>query len=466
MSEKKVPQNVIESDIPMSKLILKYSIPGIMSGLVSALYNIVDQIFIGQSEGMLGNAATNVAFPLVSLCASLSLLFGIGGAANFSIALGRKDEAAAKKFVGASLVGGVIASVILSVICLTFLDNLLWACGATEQNYQLARDYTGITAMAIPFFMFSLSAPQLIRADGSPKKAMQYAMAGAVLNIFLDALFIYGFDMGIKGAAYATFISQVLSGFLCLRYFFHFKTFKIEKSMLTLDFSAMSKVASLGLAPATNQFTLMITQIVMNNTLTHYGSLSEYGSDIPMAVVGVVSKVVVIYMAVAVGLAFGAQPILGYHYGAGNYDIVKKAYKINAVYVTILSVLVFFVFQLFPRQILSFFGDGSEAYFLFGERYFRVYMAAAFLNGFNPITANFLTSIGKAKRGMILPFSKQMVFMLPMIFLLPSIWGIDGVLLVGPITDILTFFLAMFLIVGEFKNLDKAMVAKESIEKS
>ncbi len=466
MKAEKTPQNVLETDVPMSKLILKYSIPGILSGLVSALYNIVDQIFIGQSEGMLGNAATNVAFPLVSLCASLSLLFGIGGAANFSIAMGRKDEEAAKKFVGASLVAGLVASLFLSLICLLFLDSLLWACGATEQNYQLARDYTGITAAAIPFFMFSISSPQMIRADGSPKKAMEFAVIGAILNVFLDAFFIFGLDLGIKGAAYATLLSQMVSGLLCLRYFFHFKTFPITKSMLIPDFSTVLKVASLGLAPATNQFTLMITQIVMNNTLTHYGAMSDYGSDIPLAVVGVVTKVNVLYMAFAVGLAFGAQPIIGYNYGAGKVEKVMKAYKINAIYVTILSVGVFFVFQLFPRQILSFFGDGSEEYFQFGVRYFRVFMAVAFLNGFNPITANFLTSIGKAKRGMVLPFSKQMVFMLPTILLLPAVWGIDGVLLVGPITDVMTFFLAMFLIATEFRELKKMVKNEESVEKS
>lgn len=455
MSEKSAQsvKNVLDSDLPMEKLILKYSIPGILSGLVSAMYNIVDQIFIGQSEGMLGNAATNVAFPLVCMCTSLSLLFGIGGAANFSIAMGRKDLEAAKKFVGSSLVASVLSGFFLCLVTITFLEPLLWACGATEQNYQLARDYTGITAMGIPFFMISMSSPQMIRADGSPKTAMKYGIVGALLNVVLDWVFIFGFDMGIKGAAYATVISQALSGALCLGYFFKFKTFPITLDLLKPDGKTTLKVASLGLAPATNQFTTMITQIAMNNTLTYYGGMSQYGSDIPLAVVGVVTKVTVLYIAVAVGLGFGAQPIVGYNYGAGRYDNVTKAYKICAVYVTILSVIVFLVFQLFPRQILSFFGDGSEEYFEFGVRYFRVFMAVSFLNGFNPITANFLTSIGKAKRGMVLPFTKQMVFMLPLIVVLPRIWGIDGILLVGPFVDVLTFCLAMFLIKLEFKQL-------------
>lgn len=445
--------NILDSDVPMEKLILKYSVPGILSGLVNAMYNIVDQIFIGQSEGMLGNAATNVAFPLVSLCLSLSLLFGIGGAANFSIAMGRKDTESAKKYIGASLVGMVLASFVLLTITMLFLDQILWACGATELNYALAWDYTSITAMSIPFFMFASASPQLIRADGSPKKAMQFGVIGAVLNVILDALFIFGFDMGIRGAAYATFISQTVSALLCLRYFFQFKTFKITKETLKPEISSLKKVASLGLAPATNQFTMMITQIVMNNSLTHYGSGSVYGSDIPLAVVGVVTKVNVLYMAVAVGLGLGAQPIIGYNYGAGRHEKVKKAYKICATYVTVLSVFVFLVFQLFPREILSFFGDGSDAYFEFGVRYFRVFMAVAFLNGFNPITANFLTSIGKAKKGMILPFSKQIIFMLPAIILLPQIWGIDGILLVGPFTDVMSFVLAMGLIQSEFKRI-------------
>lgn len=445
--------NILDSDLPMRKLILQYSVPGILSGLVGAMYNIVDQIFIGQSEGMLGNAATNVAFPLVSLCMSISLLFGIGGASNFSLALGRKDMQSAKKYVGSTLCAVTISSILVAVFALVFLEQLLWGCGATEQNYHLAWDYTRITAYAIPFFMFATAMTQMIRADGSPKYAMKFGIIGAVLNCILDPIFIFAFDMGIRGAAWATVISQTLSGLMAMGYFFKFKTFKIEKETLIPDISSISKVAALGLAPATNQFTMMVTQIVMNNTLTFYGAESPYGSDIPLAVVGVITKVNVLYVAVCVGLGLGAQPILGYNYGAKRYDKVMEAYKICAIYVSILSLVVFLTFQIFPRQIISIFGDGSEEYFTFGVRYFRIFMSVAFLNGFNPITANFLTSIGKAKRGMVLPFTKQMVFLLPLLVVLPKMWGIDGILLAGPITDVLTFGLAMFLVTTEFKKI-------------
>ncbi|MFI3253133.1 MAG: MATE family efflux transporter [Eubacteriales bacterium] len=448
MNQRSIPQ-----DIPIPKLVLRYAIPGITSGLVNALYNIVDQIFIGQAEGVLGNAATNVAFPLVCLCLSMSLLFGIGGASNYSLCLGRGDEKTAQKFMGVTLSSLVIAGFLFAFLAYVFLDSLLWICGATEENYQLAYDYTSITIFAIPFFMFAASVPQLVRAEGNPKKAMHYSLIGCGINLVLDPILIFGFDMGIKGAAIATAISQMISCFLFLWYFYKYSP--VKKSELRPDLSIMAKVASLGLAPATNQFTLMITQIAMNNSLKHYGSASEYGSDIPLAIVGVVSKVNVLYTAIAVGLALGAQPIIGYHYGAKNYDLVKKCYVTNVVYVTIVSVFVFLSFQLLPRQILSFFGEGSELYFQFGIRYFRIFMALAFLNGINPITANFLTAIGKAKRGMILPFSKQMLFMLPLLLILPSFWGIEGILLVGPATDILAFLTAMYLITSEFKEIKR-----------
>lgn len=457
MKTKAIPQ-----DVPIPKLILRFAIPGITSGLVNAMYNIVDQIFIGQAEGVLGNAATNVAFPLVCLCLSLSLLFGIGGAAHYSLCQGRGDEKSAQKFMGCTLSALVMAGLFLAIIAIFFLEPLLWACGATEENYQLAYDYTSITIFAIPFFMFAAAVPQLLRADGNPKKAMNYSLIGCGINLVLDPIFIFGFDMGIRGAAYATAISQIISCLLFVRYFIVLSNTPITKEILRPDIPTLGKIASLGLAPATNQFTLMVTQIAMNNSLNHYGSTSEYGSDIPLAIVGIASKVNVIYMAIAVGLALGAQPIIGYHYGAKNYDLVKKCYQTNAFYVTIVSVFVFLAFQLLPRQILSLFGDGSELYFQFGVRYLRIFMALAFLNGLNPITANFLTAIGKAKRGMILPFSKQMLFMFPLILLLPRLWGIEGILLVGPITDFLAFLLSLYLIFSEFAEIKKLEAQKTS----
>ncbi len=451
--------------LPTGKLILKYAIPSIMSGLISALYNIVDQIFIGQSVGILGNAATNVAFPLTTICLSLTLLFGIGGASNFSIALGRKQLDKAQKFVGASIISIFILSIIISVVTLLFLDSLLPLFGATADNLQYAQEYVSILALGFPCFMFSTGVSTLIRADGSPRYAMLCLSSGALLNCFLDPLFIFGFNMGIQGAALATITGQTVSAVLAIRYLFRFRTFPITRAVLKPNFATIVRTASLGIAPATNQISMALVQIVMNNTLRYYGERSIYGADIPLACVGVITKINIIYVAIAVGFGQGSQPIVGYHYGAKRYDKVMEAYKISFSYVAVISVVAFLAFQIFPRQIISIFGAGSEAYYDFAVRYFRVFLFTVFLNGAQPLTGNFFTSIGKANRGMFVALTKQILFLIPLILILPRFLGIDGVLYAGPVADTAAFLLAMFFIRREFKLLKRLLQEQNSAEK-
>lgn len=438
----------------IGKLIFKFAVPAIISFLVSALYNIVDQIFIGQGVGMLGNAATNVAFPLTTISTALALLFGIGSASNFNLELGAGNKEKAGYIAGNGVTLLAISGILLSLIVIVFLDPLMIAFGATEQVMPYAITYTSITAIGIPFLIFISGGSQLIRADGSPIYAMVCMLSGAIINTILDPLFIFTFDMGIAGGAWATVIGQFVSALLVIGYFTRFKTVKLTIKYLRPRLTYSKAIISLGAAACFNQLAMTVVQITMNNTLTHYGELSKYGSDIPLACVGVISKVNVVFQAFTVGISQGCQPISGFNYGAKNYLRVKKTYKTAAVMVTVISTISFISFQLFPRQIVSIFGSGSEEYFQFAERYFRIYMALAFINGIQPVTSNFFTSIGKAKKGILLSLTRQILFLLPLIVIFPIIWGIDGVMYAGPIADFAAAVLAFALITKEMKSLD------------
>ena len=287
------------------KLIFKFAIPSIISGLVSALYNIVDQIFIGQSIGIVGNAATNVAFPLSILCTSLALLLGVGGAANFNLCLGAGNKEEAGKFAANSVSLMGIIGIILAILVNLFLNPLMIAFGASGEVLPYALTYTGITSLGIPFLIFSIGCSNIIRADGSPTYSMLCTLVGALLNTILDPIFMFGLDMGIAGAALATVISQIISSIMALAYLLRFKTVPLKPIYFKPKAHIGLKITTLGASPCFNQLAMMLVQIIMNNTLTYYGSLSPYGSDIPLACVGVISKVNIIYMAFVLGIAQG-----------------------------------------------------------------------------------------------------------------------------------------------------------------
>lgn len=441
----------------ISKLIFKFATPSIVSFLVSALYNIVDQIFIGQGVGILGNAATNVAFPLSIICTALALLLGVGGASNFNLKMGQRKENDAAYIVGNSIISMLISGLLLSVLVIIFLKPLLNLFGTTKEIMPYALPYTKITSLGIPFLIFSTGCSHLIRSDGSPTYAMMCTMSGAILNTILDPIFIFVFDMGMAGAAYATVISQITSSIIVARYLFKFKTVKLSKLYLKPNTIRIKAIISLGAAACFNQLAMMVVQITMNNVLTYYGGLSHYGSEIPLASVGVISKVNIVYMAFTIGISQGCQPIVGFNYGAKNYDRVKKTYKTAAIVVTLISGVAFLCFQIFPRQIISIFGNGNEAYFEFATKYFRIYMMMTLLNGVQPLTSNFFTSIGKSKKGIILSLTRQIIFLLPLVIILPKILGIDGVMYAGPIADSIAFVTAIVLIGKEVKSMNIKM---------
>lgn len=443
----------------IGKLIAKFAIPAIISMLVSSLYNIVDQIFIGQGVGMLGNAATNIAFPISIICTATALLLGIGSASNYNLESGAGNQEKACGIVGTGLTMLVVCGMVIAGIVLLFLDPLLQIFGVTPEVLPYAQDYTGITAWGIPFLILTTGGNHLIRADRSPTYSMTCMLTGAIINTILDPLFIFGFHLGIQGAAWATVIGQVISGFLVVLYFLKFRKLKLEKAMLMPKGGYMRAIASLGVASCINQISMAAVQITMNNTLRHYGAASMYGTDIPLACVGVISKVNMVFMAICIGISQGCQPIWGYNYGAGAYARVREAYY-KAFRISMMIGIVFFLcFQIAPRQLVSIFGTGSEEYFHFAERYFRIFMFMTFMNGIQPMSSGFFTSIGKARLGIVVSLTRQVIFLLPLILIFPVFMGIDGVMFAGPIADGAAALVAVVCAVREIR-LMKQMEAK------
>ncbi len=445
----------------VEKLIPKFAIPAIISMLVSSLYNIVDQIFIGQGVGLLGNAATNIAFPITIVCTATALLLGIGSASNFNLSAGAGQQEQANSFAGNGLTLLVIGGLLIAAIVLMFLNPLLQLFGVTEEILPYARDYTGITAFGIPFLVLTTGGNHLIRADRSPTYSMTCMLTGAILNTILDPLFIFGFDLGIKGAAWATVIGQVISGIMVILYFLKFRHMDLKIGMLRPTWENFKHILSLGMAACINQVSMAFVQIVMNNILKHYGAASSYGSEIPLACVGVISKVNMVFLSITIGLAQGCQPIWGFNYGAKSYKRVRDTYKYAFKIALAVGILFFLSFQIFPRQIISIFGSGTEEYYHFAERYFRIYMFMTFANGLHPVSANFFTSMGKAKLGAVVSLTRQVLFLIPLIIIFPYFMGIDGVMYAGPIADGMAIIISLGFAYREMK----LMKSYEKMEK-
>jgi Na+-driven multidrug efflux pump len=448
---------------PLGPLIYKFAVPSIIAMLVGSVYNITDQIFIGQVVGMLGNAATNVVFPLVSLSIAMSQLVGVGLAANFNLSQGAKREEDAKAFVGTGLTLAAVAGILFTGMVLLFKTPLLLLCGATQAALPYAREYLSITVWGMPFVIFANAVYPIIRADRSPKVAMTSSLVGAGLNIFLDWLFMFPLGLGIQGAAIATVISQVVSCLICLAYFPKFKAFPIERASLRIQKPFAARILKLGTASFANHMVMTLVNVVLNNTLVYYGALSIYGSDIPLAVAGVVGKVNAIMISFVVGLAHGCQPILSFNMGAKNYSRVKGTFQRALAVGLVFSFGAFALFQLFPYQILSIFGTGEELYFQFGEDYLQIYLLMVGLFGIQPLAGNYFTSIGEVKQSLFLSVSRQGFLLLPLLIILPLIWGLDGVLYAGPIADFLAVVLAGTMMVRSFRKLDR--LAAEDIPK-
>lgn len=449
-------------ELPVPKLLLQFAVPSIVSMIVSALYNIVDQFFIGHSVGELGNAATNVAFPLSTSCLALALLFGVGGAAAFNLTMGRGKPDEAIGYIGNAAVMLFLSGVILCAVTNCFLEPLLVAFGSPKDVLPYAMEYTGITAYGFPFLILSSGGGHLVRADGKPRAAMVCNMSGALINTVLDALLVFVLDMGMKGAAIATVIGQTVAAVMTLFYLIGFKTVKLERGHFRLRWAATSTLTKLGVANFFNQIAMMVVQIILNKSLTYYGAMSQYGEAIPLACAGIISKVGMVFFSICIGLSHGMQPIASFNYGAENYKKVKEVYLLAIKIGTTISFVGFLLFQIVPRQIIDLFGSGqSEAYYLFAVRYFRIYMFFTFLNAVQPISSNLFTSIGKPQKGVFLSLTRQIIFLLPLIIIFPLFMGIDGIMYAAPIADGVAAVVSIILVRKEFIRMNKAIEEKE-----
>ncbi len=446
---------------PIGQLLRKFAIPSIIAMVVGALYNIVDQFFIGQSIGELGNAATNVAFPLSTCCVGLALMLGIGGASAFNLSMGRGEKEKALFYIGNVLTLMISIGIILCVATLLFLEPLLIFFGSPENVLGYAKEYVGITAIGFPFFILSSGGTHLVRADGSPRYSMACNLVGAIINAVLDPLFIFVLDMGMTGAALATIIGQIVSGILVVRYVLNYKAGKITMQHLMPKLKFGGYAASLGLAQLANHMSMMLVQIILNNTLTYYGAMSIYGESIPLACAGIINKVSFMFFSVCIGIGQGMQPIISFNYGAKQYDRVKRVLKLSLNASSIICIFAFLLFQLFPRPIIGLFGDGTEMYFAFAEEYFRIYMFCTFLNNIQPLSSNFFTSIGKPAKGTFLGITRQLLCLMPLIIVLPRLFGIDGLMFAGPIADFMAAAISVGMLVAEHREMNRLEASNE-----
>ena len=449
----------------ISKLIIKFSVPCIISLLVNSLYNIVDQIFIGQGVGYLGNGATNVVFPLVIIGLAFSLMFGDGASSYLSLKLGEKKQEEAKIGIGNGILLSVIVSVLFGAITLIFLPVFLKIFGCTDNLRDYAMAYGKIVAIGFPFSMIGTTLNSIIRADGSPKYAMTSMLAGAILNTILDPIFIFVLHKGVEGAAIATVISQILTFALNVAYIKRFKSIKIDKNSLKLRANVCKKVSALGISSFITEMSIVCVMTAENNLLGKAGAESKFGAEIPITVLGIVMKISQILNSIIIGIAAGSQPIFGYNYGARKFDRVKQTLKIVLGSSLVISTIAFILFQTIPDKLIAIFGSGDENYMEFACLAFRTYLLLCIFNGVQIPSGIFFQAIGKSTKSAILSLSRQIVILIPSMIILSKIFGIMGVLYAGPVADGLAFVLAAFLLIKEIKHLKENGTENEIVSK-
>ena len=455
-------ENILGTE-KIGKLIRKFSIPCIISLLVNSLYNMVDQIFIGQGVGYLGNGATNVVFPLTMVCLAFALMLGDGASSYLSLKLGEKKREEAAKGVGNGILLSTIAAVLLCAIILIFLPQLLNIFGCTDNLREYALKYGGIIAIGLPFMMIGTTLNSIIRADGSPKYAMTSMVLGAVLNTILDPIFIFVFKMGVEGAAIATVFSQFVTFILNVWYIKKFKSITLHKETFKLKLSVGRKVATLGVSSFITQMSFVVVMAIENNLLAKYGAESKFGSEIPITVLGIVMKISQILNSIIIGIAAGAQPIFGYNYGARKFGRVKQTLKTVLGLSLVISTFAFILFQTIPDKLISIFGSGDENYMEFACLAFRIYLLLCICNGIQIPSGIFFQAIGKSIKSAILSLSRQILFLIPALVILGSMFGIMGVLHAGPVADGLAFVVAVILLLLELKHLKQSDSKREAL---
>lgn len=440
---------------PIGRLIVKFAVPSVIALLVNSLYNIVYQIFIGWGVGYLGNGATNIVLPITIIALALSMMIGNGGAAYLSLKMGEGEVETAKKGVGNAVTLVTIVSILLAVIFFVWIDPILTLFGATDVLRPFALEYGFIIGAGLPFMMISAAINSMIRAYGSPKYAMLSMVIGAIINVILDPVFIFVFQMGVKGAAIATIIGQVASFVVSVLYMPHFKSVQLNKSSFAPCAKVSVNIVIFGLSSFITQFAITIVMALTNNLLAKYGAQSVYGAEIPLTATGIVMKVNQIMIAILLGIATGTQPIIGYNYGAKSYHRVKKALEISLIASEIVSVAAFLIFQFAPMSVVSLFGSEEGLYNEFAVKAFRIFLMLCPLTGFQTIAAVYLQAVGKPVKSAILSLARQIIFFVPTALILPIFLGVEGVLWTGPVADGLAFLLSLAFLLYERNHLKR-----------
>ncbi|MCI7180404.1 MAG: MATE family efflux transporter [Schaedlerella sp.] len=455
--------NFLETE-PIGRLMRKYAIPCIISLLVAALYNIVDQIFIANADylGSYGNAANTVVFPLTVVALAIAVMIGDGCCAFVSISLGAGNKEDAHKSVGSAVLLCVISSVILTAIYLVFRDQILTMFGGrvNEETFHHAKEYFFWITVGIPFYMFGQAMNPVIRSDGSPRFAMVSTLAGAFTNIILDPIFIFVFRWGMMGAAVATIIGQILTAVLSIWYLCHMKAVKLNKSSFAIHGRLVRKYIPLGICSFLSQISLVAAMAAINNMIRKYGAVDDiFGQEqyaqIPMAVVGIVMKFFQIVISIAVGMAAGCIPIVGYNVGAKRNDRALSLFKRLLICEAIVGFAATIIVEFFPTQLVQMFGAANESiyYTQFAVKSFRIYLCMMTLATVNKATFIYLQSLGKAFLSTMLSMIREVVFGVGFALLLPVFFGLDGVLYSMPVSDVLTFVISLGCIYITYKQL-------------
>lgn len=438
---------------PIPKLIKRYAVPSVISLVVNALYNIVDQIFVGWGVGYLGNGATNVIFPLTVFVLAFSTMLGDGCASFMSLQLGKGEKEKASVGVCNTLTVSIVFGIVLSIVSLLCLETLCKLFGATEQNLPYAMEYGWIIALGFPFAVIDAALTSIVRADGSPKYSMIGLFIGCATNLILDPVFIFGFHMGMTGAAVATILGQIFNAVFLLLYIRKFKSVDVKKGYFLPKGGVMAKVTSLGMSSFILQLSIVLMVTCSNNLLVKYGALSKYGADIPIAAMGIAMKVNQIVVNVVQGIATGAQPIIGYNYGAKQYKRTKQAFKIVVMASVAAMAIAFIIFEFFPMAIVFLFGSENALYNEFAVKCFRIYLCLCILNGFQMPVGFFFQAVGKPMLSSINTLAKQVVIILAAMFILSALVGVEGPLWAGPVADGLAFILSIILLKTNWKKI-------------
>lgn len=437
----------------IGKLLAVYAVPSVVSLVLNALYNMVDQIFIGRGVGYLANGATNVIFPLTQFAVAIGLLIGDGTASYMNLRLGAGDKESSDRGLVAGIVGLVLSGIVLFFIYNILLKPLCILFGATEGTLEYAIDYGRIISLGIIFCVFASGAMSIVRANGNPQLAMIGMVVGCIINIIGDPVAIFVLDWGVKGAAWATILGQAANALIYAIYLYRNKLSKLSTKIYKKCFSYIQRVSKLGISSFATQLSVVLVIAIQNNLLVYYGAMSKYGEDIPMTALGVTMKVFTVLQCAISGLMAGAQPILSYNYGSSRYDRVRRTLSITLIASVALMAIATIWFQLSPLSIIHIFGSENDLYNEFAVKCLRVFLSLLVFDAFQMVASSFLQSVGKPYSATLLVFLRQIIILIPAMLLLSRIYGVDGVLYAGPVAGFVVGIASIAMLIREMKRM-------------